>query len=146
MFVLRQSVQKELGEELGIELNESQLQREVEWLAQVRKSQVLQDGAFNDNEIVDVYLLDRHVPVEDMKLQAVEVDEVKYVHINELQEIVEKKASKQKMHVLVLCMRSCVFFFFGFILTSDVSLFFPSQVATLTIDYALCVFGWMVAD
>jgi hypothetical protein len=37
--------------------------------------------------------LDRYIPIEDMTLQAVEVEEVKYVPIDEIQHFVETKVT-----------------------------------------------------
>jgi hypothetical protein len=46
---------------------------------------------FIDNEHVDVYVIDRYIPISSMTLQAAEVDEVKYIHIDVLESLVSSK-------------------------------------------------------
>ena len=81
---------EETQEELGLDLPES----EFVFLFSVRQPIITHSETFIDNEFNDVYLVRKDVDVSDLKLQAEEVDEVRWIDIPEFaQWIKDKKES-----------------------------------------------------
>ena len=63
---------RETFEELGLRIDA----RELQFLATLRESCVLNGGTYIDNEIHDVYVVRRDVDIASLKLQSGEVDDV----------------------------------------------------------------------
>ena len=88
---------KELSEELGVNLDSGALKDAH--LGTHRNMNVLHNGTYIDNEIVEVYLVRiPDWPVTKYVLQKEEVDEVKYMHWQEVE-----KAYRSKDPTFVVC-------------------------------------------
>jgi len=84
---------KETLEELGLEVSE----KEFEFLFTVK--QLHKSGAnFIENEIVDVYLVEKDLNLSSLKLQKSEVDCVKWIHFKELQKQISEGKEKIVPH------------------------------------------------
>jgi len=84
------AAKRETQEELGLDLPES----EFIFLFSVRQPIVTHSETFIDNEFNDAYLVRKDVDIKDLKLQAEEVDEVRWIDISEFEQwIKEKKES-----------------------------------------------------
>lgn len=66
---------REVGEELGLSLAPGELQ----FLATMRESAVLNEGTYIDNEIHEIFLVRRDVDLHSLRLDPEEVAEVKWV-------------------------------------------------------------------
>jgi isopentenyldiphosphate isomerase len=77
------AAKKELFEELGIRAAAKQLHR----LFSVATSSVQHKGKFIDNEISDVFLLRKNVPVSGLVLQCAEVADARYFPVSILRRI-----------------------------------------------------------
>jgi isopentenyldiphosphate isomerase len=77
----KSTVVKELGEELGVVLGNQQ----PEYLFSTKQQQVLQNGAFRNNELCDVFLLPLDLKISDFTIQKEELTEIKFVHFSELE-------------------------------------------------------------
>ena len=82
-----QAAQRETQEELGLELAEIQLQ----YLFTVKSSVVLNRGTYFDNEYNEVYIVLPPFNLEEIKLAANEVVEVKWISLLELEDMINKK-------------------------------------------------------
>lgn len=80
---------RELGEEIGLEVEESELQ----YLFTVKESGINnnQDRKIIENEITDVYLIKKDIAVSNLKLQEEEVSEVKWFSYEEFKKMVIEK-------------------------------------------------------
>ena len=77
---------RELEEELGIKVDKE----ELKYLFTVKEQKVPKPG-FIDNEIVDVYLINSDINIEDLTIQKEEVSEVRWIHLNEFKHMVRDK-------------------------------------------------------
>lgn len=77
---------RELGEEIGLEAKESDLQ----YLFTVKESGINnnQDRKIIENEITDVYLIKRDIDISNLKLQEEEVSSVKWFSYKEFKKMV----------------------------------------------------------
>ena len=83
-----ETVIKEGAEELGIKISE----KDIQFLFTYKKSSVLNNGTFINNEFNDVYLLRKELDISKIKLQKEEVSEVKWYSIDELKKaLVDRK-------------------------------------------------------
>lgn len=62
------SAQRETEEELGVHID----LKEFEFIQESRSFFVLHDGKYIDNEIVDIYLVQKDIPLDDFKVQGIE--------------------------------------------------------------------------
>ena len=74
------SALREIEEEIGVRLNKEHLQHLFTTIEQV----VLNEGAYIDNEIHDVYLVRTDLDISDITIQEEEVAEVKFINFQEL--------------------------------------------------------------
>jgi len=72
---------RELDEERGLAVQAEDLHR----LRTIPSQFILQDGRFIDNELVDVYLLQKEVVCGELTLQAAEVETVRLVLLSDLE-------------------------------------------------------------
>lgn len=78
------SAVREIDEELGIKIKE----QDLKYLFEIKEKHVTNNGKFINNEIKDVYLLEREILLSDLKLQKEEVEEVKFIHFLELEKLI----------------------------------------------------------
>lgn len=76
---------KEVREELGLKLEES----ELKLLFSLEQHVVLNNGTYINNEFNDVYLVNKDVDVGDIKMQKEEVSEVKWMSVAEIKTLIE---------------------------------------------------------
>ncbi|WP_296728650.1 NUDIX domain-containing protein [Ruminococcus sp.] len=74
----RHTALKEVREELGLDIDRSQLE-----FIGLKKAEFKKDG-IDDNELVAVYICREHIEIEDLTLQSSEVSEVCWAEIDEL--------------------------------------------------------------
>ena len=79
-----QAAVREMVEELGIEISETELKR----IGTLPQSLVQKDKGRIDNELTDIYLLLKNIPLEKIVCDPAEVAGVRYVHFSELQKMV----------------------------------------------------------
>lgn len=79
-----QAVVKEVQEELGVQLSESDFQ----YLFTVAQQALSETGTFLDNEFQDVYLITADFPLSAFSVQAEEVSELRYIPLNDLQQLI----------------------------------------------------------
>lgn len=78
---------RETREELGLDLAENDFKY---LFTNVKRGEVLNGGAFLNNEFQDVYLAQTEAGLEDLTMQPEEVLELKWIPVEELQEIVRR--------------------------------------------------------
>lgn len=86
------SAQRELSEELGIDAK----QNEFEYLFTFKE--IFHQDDFLSKEFVDVYLLEKDIKKEDIRLQDEEVSNFKFVPISEFLNMIEKKDKRLLPH------------------------------------------------
>jgi isopentenyldiphosphate isomerase len=74
-----EAAQRETHEELGVLLPEDNFK----YLFSVRKQEVLNGGMYLNNEFNDVYLVHSDLALSEFKIQTEEVDEIKFVSLEE---------------------------------------------------------------
>ena len=84
---------RETGEELGLRLAEN----DFESVGSVTENYIKNEH-FEDNEIQDIYLVRRDVPASSFKIQASEVQEVKWVLLSRFREMVAANDPTLVMH------------------------------------------------
>jgi isopentenyl-diphosphate delta-isomerase type 1 len=89
-----ETVIKEGGEELGIDVAKS----EIQFLFTYKKQLVLNNGTFINNEFNDVYLIKKDLDISTIKLQKEEVSEVKWFSISEMKDILNEKRKGYLIH------------------------------------------------
>jgi isopentenyl-diphosphate delta-isomerase type 1 len=89
-----ETVIKEGGEELSIDIVES----EIQFLFTYKKQTVLNNGTFINNEFNDVYLLRKNLDISTVKLQKEEVSEIKWFSIGEIKDILKEKREGYLIH------------------------------------------------
>jgi len=83
------SALRETKEELGLKLDKE----DVQYLFSTIEQVVLNNGAYIDNEIGDVYLARKDVDVSNMQIQKEEVTEVKFVYFKQVEKMITSDAS-----------------------------------------------------
>lgn len=82
-----EGIEREFAEEIGMELNKD----ELEYLFTFSQEVIENDGKFLDNMFYDVYLLEKNVNLNNLKLQEDEVSEVEYMYFKDLEDMVRNK-------------------------------------------------------
>jgi len=85
---------KEIKEEIGLSLTKD----DFEYLFTCKNQKVLNNGAFINNEIDDVYLVHLDLDLSKLKLQEDEVSEVKLIHYKDLESEINEKDKKFVPH------------------------------------------------
>ncbi len=80
-------IEREFLEEIGLKLNKN----ELEYLFTFSQEVVENNGKFLDNMYYDVYLLEKDINLDDLKLQEEEVSQVQYIFYKDLEEMVKNK-------------------------------------------------------
>lgn len=75
------SCQREAEEELGVHVG----QEELIHVCTTKHQFVLHNGAYKDNEFVEVFITERELALSQVKLQEEEVEEVKWMHWRDVQ-------------------------------------------------------------
>lgn len=78
---------RETREELGVEIGTAHLER----IGTTREQWVLNGGTYLDNEIHDIFLVERDVRPDELVLQIGEVDEAVLMHVDTLRRHVENR-------------------------------------------------------
>lgn len=78
-----QAIKREFKEEIDLDLNVDELQ----YLFTFSQKVIENSGKFLDNMFYDVYVLEKNIDVNNLKLQKEEVSEVKYIHFKELEKM-----------------------------------------------------------
>lgn len=78
------SAVRELEEELGLKVEG----KDLKYLFETKESYITNNGTFINNEIKDVYLIERDINLSDLKLQKEEVEEVKFINFLELEKLI----------------------------------------------------------
>lgn len=78
---------REIEEEIGIEIQESELKH----LGELTAESILNDGTYINKEYNDVYLIEKDIELSQMKKQESEVEDLKYISIDELKRWIEEK-------------------------------------------------------
>ncbi|MFT5281184.1 MAG: isopentenyldiphosphate isomerase [Flavobacteriaceae bacterium] len=73
---------REIEEEIGVIVDE----KELVFIGELISSSIQNNGTYINNEFNDVYLIKKDIPLEDMVKQDSEVDDLKYVSIEEFKE------------------------------------------------------------
>lgn len=76
-------IKREFEEEIGIELKPN----ELEYLFTFSQEVVENNGKFLDNMFYDVYLLEKDIDLNNLKLQKDEVSQVEYMYYEELEKM-----------------------------------------------------------
>ncbi|MEI7777118.1 MAG: NUDIX domain-containing protein [bacterium] len=85
---------REIEEELGLGI----LPEELQFLGSFHEQDILNNGAYIDNEIDDVYLICRDVEINQLVIQKEEVDEVKWISYLDLEKDIQKNTNKYVDH------------------------------------------------
>lgn len=78
---------RELKEELGIHVEPSELQ----YLFTVTQHYTSPDMTFVDNELTDVFMLQKDIPIQSFNIDPTEVLDVKYISISEFQKSINNR-------------------------------------------------------
>lgn len=93
---------RELSEEIGLKVNED----ELNYLFTVKESKEKKPKTILDNEITDVYLMQKDIDISNLKLQAEEVSKVKWFSYDEFKKMVmendENLVSHKEMQLKIL--------------------------------------------
>jgi len=89
-----EAAQRETKEELGLDVSKS----EFEYLFTLEEHIVLNDGTYINNEFQDVYLVKKDVDNSRMKLDNREVEEVKFLTVDEFKKWVDGKGEPMVPH------------------------------------------------
>lgn len=93
---------RELSEEIGLNVNET----ELEYLFTVKEHTVHNNGTLINNEIIDVFLINKNVKIEELKLQKEEVSDIKYISLEEFENMVKNNSEDlvphKKLHYKLL--------------------------------------------
>lgn len=95
------SLLREVKEEVGLDISEE----ELKLLGKYWRHEVHRDD-FIENELDYIYILDRIVPIEDIKLQEEEVEDIRWVSKNQFEtmlengEIVRREVWKDLLKIL----------------------------------------------
>lgn len=76
------SAYREVEEELGIRLPLDAFQH----LGTISATSILNNGTYINNEINDLYIVKKNIPLEELTLQKEEIEELKYIHWKTLQQ------------------------------------------------------------
>jgi isopentenyl-diphosphate delta-isomerase type 1 len=85
---------REIEEEVGIKFPESAFK----YLFTIQSNSTEHNGTFINNEFQDVYIIRTNTPVSEMKLQKEEVDEVRWLDIEEFKKWINGEGEKMVSH------------------------------------------------
>ncbi len=86
------SLAREVKEELGIDIaNEKLTLLGKYWRQEIYR----QD--FTENELDYIYLLEKYIPIEDIKIQESELEQVKYFTIHEFKQLLQEKKATSRI-------------------------------------------------
>ena len=85
---------REIKEELGLNI----LPEELQFLGSFHEQDILNNGAYIDNEIDDVYLVCKDVEITQLTIQKEEVDEVKWISYLDLEKDIQESPDKYVDH------------------------------------------------
>lgn len=88
------TAQKEIQEELGISIPKEN----IIFLGSLKAQNTQRNGRFINNEINDIYVVSTNAKTEDMIIQKEEVDEVKFVPIQEIQKRLDAYDQSMSRH------------------------------------------------
>ena len=86
---------REVKEELGIELKESDLIK----IGEVHNESVQRNGTYINKEYDDIYVVHKDILISDFTIQESEVDSIRYIPIEEFKKWVKEKRSGLVMHI-----------------------------------------------
>ncbi len=81
------SALREIKEELGLDIEEKALK----FIFKAKDSSITNKGTFINNEFKDVYLIKKDIELHELKLDLLEVSEVKFISIEDLKQHIEDK-------------------------------------------------------
>lgn len=81
------SALREIKEEIGVTVLES----ELEFIGELTSQSIQNDGTYINNEYNNVYLLREDIPLSEMIKQDEEVDDLKYITLDELKKWIQEK-------------------------------------------------------
>ena len=84
----------ETKEELGLEIDPT----DFKLIHTLKKSDVSRDGTYKDNSFEDIYLVKKDIHIDDFKMQHDEVQNLKWVPIDEFKKMVLEKSSELVPH------------------------------------------------
>lgn len=90
---------RELSEEIGLKVDETDL----EYLFTVKEHTVHNNGKLVNNEIIDVFLISKNVNIKDLRLQKEEVSEIKYISLEEFENMVKSNSKELVPHKELHC-------------------------------------------
>ena len=73
---------REVREELGIIIHE----KDLDYLFMIKSQSIQHEGTFVDNEINDVYLVEKDLSLSEIHIQQEEISEVKWISIDHLKD------------------------------------------------------------
>jgi isopentenyl-diphosphate delta-isomerase type 1 len=82
-----ETAEKEIAEELGVHIPSS----EIRFLFSVRSCYSHRNGLMTDNELHDVYLVLKDIPLSDFVIQTDEVENIMYMSLTDFQKKVQAK-------------------------------------------------------
>lgn len=85
---------REIEEEIGAKVNE----QELEYLFTVKDHRACYNKAIIDNEIIDVYLVNKDLNKKELKLQKEEVTEVSYLSLEQFEKMVKEDSKDLVQH------------------------------------------------
>lgn len=84
----------EVKEELGLDIEHSDLKL----IKRMTKNFLSSDGRFKDNSFEDIYLVNKDVHIDDFKMERGEVQNLKWVTIDQFKKLVKEKNSELVPH------------------------------------------------
>lgn len=88
------TVIKETREELGIEVKPF----EFRYCFTVLTKNIHDSGKYKDKEFIDIYLMIKDIPLENINFDKSEVEDVKYIHLKDLKKLISEKNSEFSPH------------------------------------------------
>lgn len=88
------TAQKEIQEELGIEIPKE----EIKFIGTLTAQNIQRNGRFINNEFNDVYIVRADTQIKNMTLQKEEVDEVRFVPLEEMKERLSRSDDTMAKH------------------------------------------------
>jgi isopentenyl-diphosphate Delta-isomerase len=85
---------REVREELGIIIHE----KDLDYLFMIKSQSIQHEGAFVDNEINDVYLVEKDLSLSEIHIQQEEISEVKWISIDHLKHALISKPQNFAPH------------------------------------------------
>ena len=88
------SALREIEEELGIKI----VERELNYLGVTKRQNIVNNGTYIDNEFVDVYIIEKDIPLSKIVMQESEVKNIQYIFWEKLKDWVNSGSKNLFYH------------------------------------------------